>query len=187
MGFQGSLALGKVGENDVFRYLIGRGFTILPAYELEILQRKGPRIQCPDKCLIAPDCLAMRDKRAVWVEVKWKAHFAWYRKTEEWTTGIDIHYYEHYLEVRKRFGFDLWVMFLHPDDTPAPADLRYQCPPKCPAGLYGREILELEKVRGYRRNGMIYWAEQNLKLIETPEGLANALRPPGGFLERGLT
>jgi hypothetical protein len=185
MNFQQTLAFGHIGENYIMRYLRRRGWTYLPVYELEMeAHRKGPRLFMPDGERIAPDCLVFQGSTVRWVEAKRKTTFTWYRKERRWTTGIDIRCYEHYLEIRERHAFDLWLLFLHPSSVPSGADAKCGCPPECPAGLFGGEIQRLARCESHRSGkwgsgGMVYWAAADLQLLATVEEvLAATPRPP---------
>jgi hypothetical protein len=187
MSFQQALAFGRIGENYIVRYLLRKGWSLLPVYEIETEEsNKGPRLTLPDDSeLVAPDCLMFRQGRVCWVETKRKSNFTWHRNSAEWTTGIDVEYYEHYLEIRRRFGFDLWLLFLHLDPQPSAADLRYQCPAECPTGLFGGEISALKELEHHRhqnwgKRGMVYWADSVLMRLATTEEVLSAIqrKPP---------
>src|SRR4030067_3321692 len=111
--FDKYLEVGKVGESKIARWLKGRGYNILPGYELEIDTGKGPRLFCPTKNVIAPDMLAFRVDKTIWIEAKHKTAFTWHRKTSRWVTGIDLYHYLDYCEIEDIAPFRVWLMFLH--------------------------------------------------------------------------
>jgi hypothetical protein len=162
--FTRQLPFGGAAESLIIRFLIARGNGVLPVYELETdWTSKGPRLLSADGQLIAPDALVLNRNRCLsWAEVKRKSHFTWHRNSGCWTTGIDRRCFEHYLEIRRRYDFELYLFFLHDDPVPSPEDQRRGCPARCPAGLFCGEIEELQAnpnhtSGNYGRGGMIYW------------------------------
>lgn len=180
--FGKALAWGQVGETVIAKWLRRKGYTILPVYDVPLDTGKGPRLYTAYKsghdALIAPDMLTMKGTRIQWVEAKRKTCFTWRKyppNASKWQTGIDLRHYEHYLHVREHTGFPLWVMFLHMDSTPSDLDQANGCDPACPTGLFGGEILYLEKhfahKDGFQRDGrrypMVYWNHEILKPLAT--------------------
>lgn len=171
--FQRVLALGQIAEGRIARWLRGRGLTVIPIYDLEMDTGKGPRIFPPgDGLFIAPDLLCARrgDEKPVFTEAKHKSHWSWHRKTECWTTGIDLEHYEHYQKVKNHFGWDVWLLFLHESDTPHQRDILHGAPDFCPNGLFGGEISVLvnrehHRSKNWGNGGMVYWDELALKKI----------------------
>lgn len=170
--FEHRLAFGKVAESKIanwLRHVVGR--TVMPVYEIELNTGKGPQIFAPECGYVAPDLFIPNGKDgAFWAEAKHKSVFTWYRIKERWVTGIDLHHYDDYLAVRERYGWPLWLVFLHESDVPSEEDQRWLCPDSCPTGLYGGEILELSECESHRspnwgQHGMVYWAHENLRLL----------------------
>lgn len=57
--FEAKLAEGRVGEGLIASYLRSRGANILPVYEIEQPNGKGPRVFSADnRQLVAPDMFA---------------------------------------------------------------------------------------------------------------------------------
>lgn len=172
--FQKQLAFGQIAETYIALWLRRcKGYSILPVYEKEIQNGKGPRFFTPERELVAPDMLVMRAGEIRWIEAKHKTVFSWYGKGGYWETGIDLHHYKQYLAVAEQHPWKVWLLFLHQSDCPDPRDIeRWSAPPRCPTGLYGGS-LDYLKTRishtdpRWGRSGMVYWAHQTLKPLAT--------------------
>lgn len=170
MSFQQQLALGMAAENRIAKYLLARGNAVLPAYEIENENDKGPRLLMPKgRNLIVTDLLVFGPAKVVWVEAKWKTRFSWYRKTKSWDTGIDDHHYQDYLQITKETPFPVWLMFLHDLAEPSSSDLKWGSPEICPTGLFGGILTELSCCSRFSdrhgRSGMRYWRSDQLRLV----------------------
>lgn len=184
---------GDVGESLIAQWFMSRGHSVLPVYQLEKQTGKGPQLFCCDRSLVAPDMVLFAADKVVWVEAKHKTVFTWHRKTERWTTGIDLRHYKEYIEVMKRTTHPVWLMFFHSSKQPSANDLRHGCPTECPTGLFGKPLsilIEEENHRspcldysrsgctGHGRTGMVYWAHESLQLLATKQEVhAAALLP----------
>lgn len=164
--FQTYLETGKVGESRIAGWLKGRGYFILPVYEIEISCGKGPRLFSPSRDIIAPDILAFKGhnkETTIWIEAKHKTAFTWHRITGQWTTGIDLRHYTDYCEIQKSTPFPVWIMFLHEGGKAKDS------PNESPAGLYGNNITILQSTEHHRSdkwaNGMVYWDIDHLKKL----------------------
>jgi len=166
MGFKTQLEEGKIGESVIASWLKSRGYNVLPVYEKEISEFKGPTLfTFDDKDIICPDIFVFNNKKSFWVEAKHKTAFSWHRNTERWVTGIDLKHYSHYLEIANKYSrWPVFLLFLHREgvakDTPIGM--------VSPTGLYGEDILFLEKHENHRHknhgnSGMVYWNEETLK------------------------
>jgi len=181
--FDRSLARGQMGESVIARWLRERDNSVLPIYEKEIDTGKGPRFFAPDRQYVAPDMFVMPAMQ--WVEAKHKTVFSWHRKTCRWCTGIDLNHYAEYQKVEEVSRRPVWVFFLHREDKPDDRDIRGGCPSKCPTGLFGSPLSHLRRHENHRhenwgRHGMVYWAHETLKQLETIESLTAIL---GGSLD----
>lgn len=169
--FHKSLAKGRLAESEIARYLRLRGWTVIPVYEIEEGQNKGPQIFMPDEEAVAPDLLVWKDRRFRFIEAKNKSVFSWYRKTGRWQTGIDNRHYKHYLRVGQHFDLEIWLMFLHESSEPDPKDRLYDtCPSECPTGLFGSTLKRLQQLKPrfdprWGKSGMVYWNHEDLQLI----------------------
>lgn len=167
--FKNRLAFGQVTESAIGRWLTGvRKAIILPAYEKEIDNGKGPRLFMADgNDLVVPDLLVWcGDGVLRWFEAKHKTHWTWHRITSRWTTGIDLRHYDDYLQVNDLLGHDVLLMFLHVSNQPHKRD-REHCPPCCPTGLFGNRLSFLRKHENHRsdkwgKSGMVYWNSESL-------------------------
>jgi len=157
--FNAQLKTGLLGESQISRRLIGRGFQVMPAYEVELSHGKGPRLFTAEGRFISPDLLAFNAAKILWIEAKTKSAFTWRRASQTWQTGIDRRHWTHYLEVEKLTPFPVWILFLHragnqAKDTPAGMQR--------PSGLFGNTIRKLaasihHEHDNHGPSGMVYW------------------------------
>jgi len=174
--FNQQLKIGKVGESQISQWLRGRGFNVLPVYEIEMNQGKGPALYSADGGeIIAPDILAFKGDKFFWIEAKHKTAFSWHRKTKRFVTGIDQRHYEEYKKINMLVNFPVWLLFLHQGGQAKDS-------PPSPAGLFGNDLCFLSnedninhRHDGWGKSGMVYWAIESLKkLSEYPLSLAGA-------------
>lgn len=162
--FKNKLAYGQIGESKIAVWLRAQGRYVLPAYEKEIDNNKGPHLFCPTGELVVPDMLVINGLKVAWIEAKHKSVFSFYRKKGQWETGINLRHYGQYLQVAQVISWPIWILFLHEKDR----DLSRPGEPwPCPTGLFGQSI-EILKTRVSHTsdrwaNGMIYWAHKDLK------------------------
>lgn len=155
---------GVAGESTISKWLISRGFAVLPVYEKIIDTGKGPQLFTPEGCFVAPDLLALKENTVMWVEAKHKTAFTWHRITEEWVTGIDLHHYEQYKQVQSLSHYDVWLLFLHDGGQAKDS------PPDSPSGLFGNSLDYLSEHEHHRhmnwgRRGMVYWGISALRKL----------------------
>lgn len=181
--FARSLEFGRVAESDIARWINARGGSVLPVYEKEIHEGKGPQFYSSVGEHVAPDMFVF--PALEWIEAKHKTVFSWHRLSQRWVTGIDLHHYEAYKRVQDLSRRRVWLLFLHRSNIPDPRDVGDNkagkgCPPKCPTGLYGGSLGYLSRHVNHRhsnhgRHGMVYWAETTLtKLAALTEIKGNA-------------
>ena len=165
MGFEANLSFGQAAESAIATWLRNRGHAVMPVYEKLFDTGKGPQVFMPQGSLVAPDLLAWKGNKALWIEAKHKSAFSWHRKTQRWVTGIDLHHYADYCRVADNSPWPVWLLFLHrggqAKDSPADS----------PRGLFGQELSILRGCENHRhenwgRHGMVYWAVQSLRLLE---------------------
>ncbi len=159
---------GVLGESVIARWLRARGDTVLPVYEKEIDDGKGPRLFASNQTLIAPDMLVFSNipaRPVCWVEAKHKSVFSWYRIGGCWTTGIDLRHYNDYCAIGETFPHPVYLFFLHSKDRdPNP---KYASSPwPCPTGLYAQRLDVLRTKESHRSDawarGMVYWGVDTL-------------------------
>lgn len=173
--FQSSLEEGKIGESMIARWLIKQGRQVLPVYEKQTGEYKGPTLYSLGGTLIAPDMLVFGND-VYFAEAKNKSAFCWYRKSERWTTGIDLKHYLHYQQVQAVTGKVVFVFFLHKPGSAA-KDTPEHMKDKVPCGLYGASLAYLMENEDHRyelpmvgqRHGMVYWSEDKLPKLSTWE------------------
>lgn len=162
MTFQAQLSQGKIGESLIAKWFNRRGYNVLPVYETELAQGKGPRLFSPGKQLIAPDMLIFKTDNTFWIEAKHKTAFSWHRITEQWVTGIDVRHYKDYREISKFSPWPVWLLFLQTGGQAKDS------PPNSPSGLFGNDLKYLSSHENHRsgnwgREGMVYWSISHLK------------------------
>jgi hypothetical protein len=176
MSFKDNFKKGQIGESLIARWLKRHHYHVLPVYEVEMDTGKGPRLFSPQQQLIAPDMLAFTDKKTIWIEAKHKTAFSLYRKTGQWTTGIDLRHYRDYCEVDDTTPFDVWLLFLqqggHAKDSPETS----------PSGLYGNKLEYLREHEDHRSDkwgasGMVYWSIHALKKLDSLERVYGNIAP----------
>jgi len=163
--FKDNLKFGKTAESKIARFFLDKNYGVLPIYEKEILEGKGPTVFFQDKEIIGTDMLIFKGDKIYWIEAKHKTAFSWHRITSRWVTGIDIHHYENYIEIMKRTEWPVWLIFYHEGGQSKDS------PEKSPEGLFGNELYFLIKNENHRSNnwgkhGMVYWSIDKLKLIK---------------------
>ena len=159
--FSTVLKFGQEGENLIANWLRNRGWNVLPVYEKEGGDYKGPRLFTPTDGLIAPDLWAIREAQGTWkmeltwIEAKHKAGFDYHRITGDLVTGIDERHYLDYLKIADltRKSMDFFILFLQRGI--GTKNSRFPTP----AGLYGKSIHHLRKNEHHRHSGMVYWDE----------------------------
>ena len=176
-GFEQQLRIGRIGEGVLATWLRkNKGYSVLPVYEKELADGKGPVLFTGMGELIAPDLLCFRKQTArgndvIWFEAKTKSAFTWHRITSTWVTGIDLRHYEDYKRVDALSPFPVWLLFLHKDgiakDTPAGMT--------SPTGVFGQSLAYLSTHEHHRHDnwarGMVYWGLETLRKLATLEEL----------------
>lgn len=171
--FQQKLAEGQIGESLIARYLRSLGWMILPVYEKEIENGKGPRLflpyGLPEQDLIAPDLQGMKYQKIRWFEAKTKNTASFYKKKWRWQTGIDKRHWQDYRRVQDITNCPVWLLFLQQDkvDNNAPPNVE-----PCPTGLFGCPVTQYWSDDGWyyrdgRRYDMVYWGIEELKRLAT--------------------
>ena len=172
--FERKLKFGKIGESIIGSYFRNKGFIVLPIYEKEISEGKGPALYFPKEEIIATDMFVFRRNDIRWIEAKHKSVFTWHRNSETWTTGIDMHHYEQYRKIDKQTPWPVGLVFHHEggySETNPPDK-------ESPSGIHGNSLEFLSEDENihhtwgkYGKGGMIYWAIDKLKLMATKDQL----------------
>lgn len=174
ISFEDALHQGQIGESLIARWVRRNGWHVLPVYEKEIDNGKGPRLfmasGSADSQLIAPDMLAMRNGSFMWIEAKHKKRFSWYGKGQHFCTGIDKRHFDDYCKVARSTNLPIWILFLHScGETWRPDVEKWGAPAECPTGLFGAEISVMEKTARFHHahgpTGMYYWQMEALQLL----------------------
>lgn len=162
--FEQRLQEGKTGESEIATWLRSRGSHVLPVYEIQPGQYKGPAVYAADGSeIIAPDILAFNVNGITWIEAKHKDAFTWHRKTGCFVTGIDIHHYYQYRKIMKLVDWPVWLLFLHRGGQAKDS-------PPSPSGLFGNDLSILVGCENHRhenwgKSGMVYWSKDRLKQL----------------------
>ena len=171
--FTDNLKFGQTAESSIARWMRGQGYAILPVYEKLIDEGKGPQIFTPTRELIAPDMLAFKTDKTIWIEAKHKTAFTWHRISKTWCTGIDLRHYSDYCEVDDSSPWPVWLLFLHRGGQAKDS------PSDSPAGLFGNSLRYLRDNEHHRhdnwgRSGMVYWSIDALKLLASTEAFQDS-------------
>ena len=163
--FEQQLAFGKIGESKIAEWFKRKNYYVLPIYEKEVSEGKGPQVFGLDENLIAPDMLVFNRQKIFWIEAKHKSVFSWHRTTSQWVTGIDLKYYNDYLKITALSPWPVWLLFLHEKGYTD------EWPHNCPTGLFGGELTTLSKLENHRsdkwgKSGMVYWGVDSLTKIK---------------------
>jgi len=170
VAFSKSLKYGQIGEGRIANWLRGKGYSVLPVYDVQINSGKGPQLFTPTESLVAPDMQIYREKDVLWVEAKRKTAFAWHRITRSWTTGIDLRHYKDYCKIDTESPFRVYMLFLHGGGQAKDS------PPNSPSGLYGNWLSYLREHEHHRhmnwgKSGMVYWGLDALRKIAALKAL----------------
>ena len=167
--FDQQLKTGRIGEGIIANWFIGRGYCVLPAYEIEIPTGKGPRLFTSEGGIISPDMLVFNQNKIFWIEAKTKSAFTFYRKTWTFQTGIDKRHWNEYLKIQDFINWPIWLLFFHKKgnlakDTPEGM--------VSPYGLFGNDINKLRHTidhpsDNWGNSGMVYWNKDDLILIDS--------------------
>lgn len=173
MLFKESLAVGRAGESEVSRFIISHGYRILPAYEIEGGEGKGPRLYRAQGNLVAPDLLGFRPQasqpnRLCWFEVKTKSVWTWHENGQQCQDGIDRKHWEDYKQVQDDLKWPVWVLFLHRTAAVQDNAPDWVVPPA--SGLYGSTVNRMRVTLDhpsdrYGTSGMVYWNSKDLRLL----------------------
>lgn len=184
MSFAESLAEGLLGEGLIARYMMARGFNVLPAYQVEVKDdsHKGPRLyMCDRRQLVTPDLLLFNGAGKVyWVEAKTKTVFTWYRKTRTMQTGINQKHWEHYQHVADGTPWPVCLFFLHKPGGIAEGSREDGYPDgiPSPSGLYWQNLRHLQGrvdhmwAGNHKDPPMVYWREADLVRVCDYEDVA---------------
>ena len=86
---------GRKFERIIEWWAVSKGHSVVPTYEKETNDGKGPRLLTPVGELVAPDCVVLLNNGGVvFIEAKNKSVFSWYWTRRYWVTGIDLRYYQ---------------------------------------------------------------------------------------------
>lgn len=166
--FASQLVEGQAGESAIARWLMRKGWSVMPVYEKTDSKYKGPQLYSAKCSLIAPDLFVFRGEAALWIEAKHKSGFTYHRNTGTWVHGIDLNYYEHYLAVQELSRWAVWLLFLTKGQaTKGTSEAG-------PRGLFGERLSTLadnehHRHFAYGRGGMVYWAVPPLRKMATLE------------------
>lgn len=174
MSFDENLKFGVEGEETVSQWIRSRGRTVIPIYEKEGNDFKGPRVFTVSGDLVAPDLMVLDLSKFSFVEVKHKTVFSWHRISQRWVTGIDIRHWDDYCKIAQLHPVPFWILFLHRRSQTAEGD------GSSPTGLFGNSIENLAQNYSHSSNrwgryGMRYWALEHLKKIATLEEICPQL------------
>ena len=147
--FIDKLKYGQDLENEIMRKLTNLGFVILPLSNLPSGQFRGPRLMSPSGDIVSPDIMAIKDGKAIFIEIKRKAYPSFHRATGEWTSRIEDRLYKNYSILSEASGLPVWVITKIEDGNDICENL------KGPTGLFIWVIDGTEKIH-HRYGDHIY-------------------------------
>jgi hypothetical protein len=186
--FDQNLKQGKLAESKIIKWLIKKGWYVLPTYESST-QFKGPRLFGKEE-LVAPDAIIMkvtevqpdefsaekvRSKQdSGWAEVKEKSVATWHHNTNTLEDGIDLDHFKDYCKVERSTGIPVYFFILHaPTDKIDGGAPDYVIPP---SGLFVAKLSFLRNhgrvytgVNNYGKGGMIYFPVECFEKLATWE------------------
>lgn len=117
--------IGQEAEQELASMLGHRGYTVIPISAFT--NNVGAAINAPmlvigEEYSISPDLLAMKNGKAMWIEVKRKSVPAYYYKWHCWVHGVDRHNIEAYQKAKLATGHPLIICVLE-DKSPITPDL----------------------------------------------------------------
>jgi len=178
--FRRQLLIGKMGESIIALWLKSIGFHVLPVYEKETDDFKGPQFFCEGEELVAPDMFVFNPSAPDgyfwhgWVEAKRKTRFSWYGIEKKFVTGINYNHYLDYLKVQKYSDHRVLLFFLHVQSDTWPRDVeRWKAPEECPTGLFYCAIDKPFLYKSADDDGvrMVYWQYGDLTQAASMEEL----------------
>jgi len=170
--FKQTLAQGKLIETLIAKWLIKRGYTIIPIYEIADNQYKGPQIFTPHESIIAPDMLAFKDGYFYFIEAKFKSGFTKHDNTGHYLTGIDLPHYRNYIKVMEHFNTDIRIIFVMEGKEVMGNTWN--------SGVYMGYLSEMVDCIHHThekgsKHGMVYWDEEVLTKVCTLEQFYNKI------------
>ena len=109
---------GLMGEREISQILQQHGAYVIPQYNYaEEDEFKGPRMHGLFNELVLPDLDVCKSGARIWVEVKTKSDRSLHRITGDYVHGFNKRHYEHYLQVEKESGNEVWVVFIERVNT----------------------------------------------------------------------
>lgn len=113
--FEESLEVGRLWEQRIARWLMLKGWLILPVYDYSGNDHKAPKLEALKKedSLVLPDLLMFQQQRVQWMEVKYKESAVEYRKTHQMVTGLNLRLWNHYKKVQEETGHPVFIAFIH--------------------------------------------------------------------------
>jgi hypothetical protein len=117
--FREQLRVSKGFEDMFRRWAWARGNYVLPTSEYSgFHDDKAPRLEAPpgSESLVLPDFLLARERRSMFVELKYKQKAVTWRKTGQRRTGFARRLFEHYQTVESVTGLPVYVLFMHEEE-----------------------------------------------------------------------
>lgn len=149
---------GRQGEQLVAAWLQSRGWWIIPSYDYNGGgEEKAPRLQGARKGLVIPDLDISKNRTRLWAEVKTKSAATFYRKLARDEHGIAMRLWEHYHEVQKITGCQVWIFIVEESTKTLLAE--------------SLDVLDLEMRESHSESmgAMIFWPRASFKEIANAE------------------
>lgn len=104
---------GRAGEQVVADMLKRRGWFVIPSYDYAGEDgNKAPKMTGQRVAYVIPDLDIARAGVRIWAEVKTKAAPTLHRISGTFEHGIPLRHFQHYKEVQKETGCEVWLFVL---------------------------------------------------------------------------
>jgi len=91
-------------------FLKNKGWFVIPSYDYSGEDgNKAPKLQGLNKNFVIPDLDISKEGKRKWAEVKTKTSASYTRITNQYEHGIPLRHFEHYQEVEKITGCEVWL------------------------------------------------------------------------------
>jgi len=148
--FEERLKFGKEGEDEVYKYLIQRGWNLIPV--VPVNKDIGQRVYVLDSDYPSVDTIAFKNGKTRWIEVKHRAAPSFYQDT--WTVGMSKYYFNSYYKMQQESSIPVYIFFLidwRDNDTPF--------------GLYDKSLSMLCDTVHSRTKLSLFWDVEKLRKL----------------------
>lgn len=110
MSFNDKLNFGKIAEKEIEEYFLDKDYNIIRSYDyIGNGDNKSPKLFNKLLNRVLPDLDISKDGKRFWVECKHYTHTPFNRRYNIFVHGIRKKHYDHYIEVEKRTGCEVFL------------------------------------------------------------------------------